>query len=196
MQTNVKKLIPAFILIAANVTVFILGFFAYDNGNWMMNSVTVYRQREYWRVFTAMFLHADIRHLVFNMISLYGLSAIVLASQPVWKYYVFYFVSGILGGFSDAGIRFIMGDWSFSLGASGAIMGLLGVCIAYFVVNRKRIPAAALKSQLLRLGIFAAINLIPGGGSVDYLAHLFGFLWGLVLGFLLIRPPKRAEYEA
>ena len=134
-----------------------------------MNSVTVYRQREYWRVFTAMFLHGDIRHLVFNMISLYGLSALVLASQPAWKYYFFYFASGILGGFSDAGIRLLMGDSTYSLGASGAIMGLLGVSIAYFIINRRRIPKAALKSQLLRLGIFAAV---PQSGETidDFLA--------------------------
>ncbi len=191
MQVSVKRQIPGFILIGINTIVFILGFFAYDKADWMMSAGTVFQKREYWRVLSSMFLHADIRHLVFNMISLFGLSGLILTYFPVWKYYTLYFASGILGGFSNAAVRLALSDETFSLGASGAIMGLLGANIAFYIRNRKRIVPAVLRSQLLRLGIFAAINLIPSGSSVDYLGHIFGFVWGFLLGLLISRTGPR-----
>ena len=185
MLISAKKQIPCFILIGVNVILFALGFFAFDKYDWMMNADTVYRQHEYWRVLSSMFLHGDIRHLAFNMISLFGLSGLILAYYPVWEYYVLYFGAGILGGFSNAAVRLAMGNRTFSLGASGAIMGLLGANIAFYIKNRRQIAPAALRSQLLRLGIFATINLIPESSSVDYLGHLFGFIWGFLIGLLM-----------
>ncbi len=184
---SVKKQIPIFILIGINVMIFILGFFAYNEYDWMMNAYTVYRDREYWRVLSAMFMHGDIRHLAFNMISLYGLSGLLLLTQPVWKYYTMYLLSGILGGFSDAALRLALKDQTWSLGASGAIMGLLGANIAFYIRNRHVINPAVLKQQLLRLGIFAAINLIPDNQGVDYYGHLFGFIAGLLLGLIFVK---------
>lgn len=194
MLISVKKQIPCFILIGVNVVLFILGFFAFDKYDWMMNGETVWRGHEYWRVLTAMFLHGDIRHLMFNMISLFGLSGLILAYYPVWKYYALYFSAGILGGLSNAAVRLAVGNRTFSLGASGAIMGLLGANIAFYIKNRRRIAPAALRSQLLRLGIFAAINLIPESSSVDYLGHLFGFVWGFLIGLMMnIRTPEESR---
>jgi len=184
---SVKKQIPIFILIGINVMIFILGFFAYNEYDWMMNAYTVYRDREYWRVLSAMFMHGDIRHLAFNMISLYGLSGLLLLTQPVWKYYTMYLLSGILGGFSDAALRLALKDQTWSLGASGAIMGLLGANIAFYIRNRHVINPAVLKQQLLRLGIFAAINLIPDNQGVDYYGHLFGFIAGFLLGLIFVK---------
>ena len=187
MGLSIKKQIPVYILIAANVIIFILGFFAYDKYDWMMNAQTVYADHEYWRVLSSMFLHADIRHITFNMISLFGLSGLVLLTQPVWKYYTLYFASGIAGGLADAGFRYLMRDNTWSLGASGAIMGLLGVNAAFYIKNRKLLDKAVLKSQLLRLGIYAAINLVPDSSSVDYLGHLFGFISGFLFGMILVK---------
>ena len=187
MQFNVKRQIPAFILIGINAVLFFLSFFAFDKDGFMMSAETVFGKKEYWRVLTSMFMHNDIRHLVFNMISLFGLSGLILVYFPVWKYYTLYFASGILGGLSNAAVRLANADPTYSLGASGAIMGLLGANIAFYLRNRKRIVPAVLRSQLLRLGIFAAINLIPESRSVDYLGHLFGFLWGFAIGFLMAK---------
>ena len=187
MGLSIKKQIPIYILIGINVLLFILGFFAFDESAYMMNSRTVFTDKQFYRVLTSMFLHADIRHLAFNMISLYGLSGLMLLTQPVWKYYTIYLFSGLLGGLSDAAVRLSMNDQTFTLGASGAVMGLLGANIAFYVKNRRLLPKPVLKSQLLRLGIFAAINLIPENRSVDYFAHLFGFTAGFLLGLAMIK---------
>ena len=187
MNLSVKKQIPVFILIGINLTVFILCLFGVNKYDYMMNAVTVCLDHQYWRVLASMFMHADIRHLAFNMISLYGLSALVLETQPVWKYEVMYFGSGILGGLADAYLRLRMGDLTYCLGASGAIMGLLGANIAFYIKNRHAFAKPALKSQLIRLGIFAAINLIPENSSVDYYGHLWGMIAGFVLGMIFIR---------
>ena len=182
MGLSVKKQIPIFILVGINVTIYILGFFAFNKYDFMMNAETVWVDGQYWRVLTSMFLHGDIRHIIFNMISLYGLSGLLLLTQPAWKYYLIYFGSGILGGFAESGVRLAMGDSTWSLGASGAIMGLLGANMAFYIRNSSRIPKPVMREQMRRLIIFALINLVPENSSVDYFGHLFGLIFGFLIG--------------
>lgn len=128
-------------------------------------------QGRYYTLITSMFLHANLVHIGLNMYALYILGKAVELSMGRVKYLTMYFASGIVGNllsaFLDPGV--------VGVGASGAIMGLLGYMVAIeYKVTGKLSPST----------IFIALFVIFGGFSanVDVLAHLGGFLVGLVWG--------------
>ena len=82
---------------------------------------------EYYRFFTAMFLHGNLQHLAFNMYSLYALGSNLERMMSKWKYISLYLVAGLGGSYLS---HLMMGD-IVSVGASGAIFGLLGALIGY-----------------------------------------------------------------
>ncbi|MBP5254069.1 MAG: rhomboid family intramembrane serine protease [Lachnospiraceae bacterium] len=180
------KRYPQVLLIAANVAAFICGliFPAWYNAG-MMNAFTVFDLHEYYRILTAMFLHGGIRHLVMNMLFLFFIADLNMTLQEPWKFWLVYFASGILGGYLTELVRHLMGSGIWSVGASGAILGLLGSTLALFILQRGRIPEAMRRSYLIRIGILAALNLIPGENGTDYLGHLCGFVVGFLLTLLL-----------
>src|SRR5262245_6911383 len=75
------------------------------------------------RLVTAMFLHASLLHLAFNMLALYWLGTIVEQALGTSRFLLVYFVSGIAG---SAGALALSGPSAFTVGASGAIYGILG----------------------------------------------------------------------
>mgnify|MGYP002625790906 CR=1 FL=1 len=177
---------PQILLIAVNVIAFILGLIFpdwYNRG--MVSAQAVFDRKEYYRVLTYMFLHAGLRHLVMNMLFLFFIASLNMSLQERWRFWLVYFSSGILGGYFTVLVRHFTGSAIWSVGASGAVMGVLGSTLALFLRQRGRIPEALRKSYLVRIGVLALLNLIPSGGSTDYLGHLFGFLTGFLVTFLL-----------
>lgn len=180
------KKYPQILLIAVNTAVFIFTLFdrnAYAAG--MMGADPVFEQHEYYRILTAMFLHGSVRHLVMNMLFLFFASSQNMSMQGQRKFWFVYFASGILGGYLTVLIRHFTGSGIYSVGASGAILGVLGSTLALFILKRGQMPEAYRKNYLIRLGILAALNLIPQGTGTDYLGHACGFAVGFLLTFLL-----------
>jgi rhomboid protease GluP len=148
---------------------------------------------QYWRLVTSMFLHGDLIHLAFNGFALYQLGSLFELLLGSSRMLLVYFVAGVAGSLaSDFFTR------APSLGASGAIFGLLGALIAFLLRRRGALTPAG-KSILMQLVGWAAINVFLGFGSnavgsggphIDNSAHLGGGAAGLLLGFLLPeRPP-------
>ena len=181
----IKKRIPIFILMGITLITSILGFIAHIPVRFMLNAKAVLVDREYYRLVTSMFLHADVVHLAQNMICFYGVSDIYLSFRRWYKFVPVYLVSGILGGFFESLIRFHMNDLTYSLGASGAVMGVLGADIAVVIKTNRGRSSKELTSLLVRMGILALINLVPGRNGTDYLGHLLGFVTGFLLGLIL-----------
>ena len=150
-----------------------------------IRSFTVFQGRQFYRILTAMFLHADIMHLAQNLLCLFGVSDIFLASRSAVKYYLVYLGAGILGAAAELFVRYLLKDGTYALGASGAVMGVLGADIALVLKARRGPERPGLSSLLIRLGLLAAINLIPSPGNTDYLGHFFGFSAGFLIGLLL-----------
>ncbi len=126
----------------------------------------------YWQPLTAMFVHFDILHILFNMFALVYFGTVVEGSYTRAQYVSIYFGAGLLGNLASL---FLIPLNAPTGGASGAIFGILG---AYVAMERKG-PGVAVAA------IYAALIFIDSSGpGVNVFAHLFGVLTGAGLGLL------------
>ncbi|HEX9236227.1 MAG TPA: rhomboid family intramembrane serine protease, partial [Actinomycetota bacterium] len=136
---------------------------------------------QYWRLFSAMFLHANLLHIGFNMYALYLFGYLIEGAFGKARFIGIYFVTGFLASvtsyaFSD--------PRSLGVGASGAIFGLLGSWVAFNYRRRGSPPAAF---QLRWAIMLIAINLFLGFtiASIDNFAHIGGLISGAIAGWLV-----------
>lgn len=146
---------------------------------------------QWWRPLTSMFLHGGWAHLLLNGWALYQLGAlfeILLGSGPLLGVFL---ATGLAGSFASMA-------WSDrpSVGASGAIFGLMGALIAFLFRRREMLTPFA-KSLLGQLVLWAGINVVFGlnVGRIDNAAHFGGCAAGLLLGLLLKGKEARGELE-
>ena len=175
-------------LLAINVVVFLLCSFAFG---WMyekgaMITEVVLRDGQYYRLFTAMFLHADPQHLINNMLMLALGGAIVEHYTGHAFYFFLYMLSGLFGNMISMAYE-IQNRLSWvSVGASGAIMGLVGFVVVWILVNRKTfIRSRNLMIRLALLGVFVIEACFFQKGA-NTAAHIGGCLTGAVLGVINI----------
>jgi len=139
-------------------------------------------QGEWWRLITVMFLHANLLHIGLNGFNLYVLGKQLEALFGPLRYTAIYFLGGLTGSILSFGLH--SGNF-LAVGASGAIFGLLGAMIGYFLRQRNQFGQFGrryLQSLLTTAGLnFALLLLIPG---VDNIAHFGGLIGGLVVGYL------------
>jgi rhomboid protease GluP len=131
---------------------------------------------QWWRLFTAMFLHASLLHIAFNAYALWIFGQFVEAELGRARMLLLYFVSGFLA--SVTSYAFSAGA---GVGASGAIVGLLGVFIAY---NLRRRHSERAQANLRLALTLILINALFGAvvHSVDNWAHGGGLVAGFVAG--------------
>ena len=135
-----------------------------------------------WRLVTAVFLHASLLHIGFNMWILMDLGPILEELYGSARFFFMFTVTGIAGYVASS----VAGH--FSVGASGALLGMIGVLLA-LTTSRQSVGMRMLRSQLLYWLVYIAVTgfLLPG---VDNYAHIGGFVSGFLLGKLMIdRPP-------
>ena len=168
---KMKKPYVTYSLIGINVLIFILCLFFDILPLFAVNRGFVVRG-EYYRLITAIFLHSGIIHLVCNMYSLYVIGSQLESFLGKVRYLVVYLLSGLAG--SVLSIFFGNG---FSVGASGAIFGLLG-SLVYFGYHFRVYLDGVLKSQIIPLIIFNLMLgfTIPG---IDNAAHIGGLIGGV-----------------
>ncbi len=144
------------------------------------NNIQFLRHYEVWRLVSYMFLHGSLLHLLINMYSLYIIGTQIENYYGKVKYLIIYLVSGICGGLLSAiGI----GENVVSVGASGAIFGLLGA-LAYFGYHYRLYLGDVLKNQIIPV---IAINLLIGVlvQGVDNFCHVGGLISGIFLAMAL-----------
>ena len=134
---------------------------------------------QYWRLVTAIFLHAGLIHIGFNLWCLFDVGPMVESLFSASKYIVMYLATGVFGFVLSA----LWSPFGMSIGASGAIMGLIGILIgaSYHLGSVGR----DLRRQLWRWVIYIAIFGLLPMFSVDNAAHFGGFVAGLLLGYLV-----------
>ena len=144
------------------------------------------RAGEYWRLVTSMFLHGGLLHLALNGWALFQLGSLLELLMGSPRMLLVYFMTGIAGSLASA--TFTQAP---SVGASGAIFGLLGALIAFLLRRRGALTPQG-KSILMQLVGWAAINVFFGFSTpgIDNSAHLGGGAAGLLLGFLLPEPRR------
>ncbi|MCR5799663.1 MAG: rhomboid family intramembrane serine protease [Lachnospiraceae bacterium] len=179
-----KKPAPVTIcLIAINLIVFITYLAIKDPFiiSYQMNKVYV-EHGEYYRLFTAMFLHAGVMHLFSNMILLYVLGEALEPLTGSIKFGIIYIISGILGNLASYGYEVMSGKVYTSIGASGAVYGCLGLFV-YLALRRYK----GLNVPIGRI-IFMLIYCIYSSfaeAHVDYAAHIGGLVAGFLLAVML-----------
>jgi rhomboid protease GluP len=177
------------ILIDINLAIYLamvicgLGFISFSGKDllrWGADYTPLVNQGQYWRLFTSMFLHGGLMHIVGNM---FGLLFAGVFLEPVLgrvKYLLAYILTGLIS--SCASIWWHPA--TVSIGASGAIFGLFGVFLALLLTGI--FPDKAKKQMLTTVAIFIGYNLLMGlSGGIDNAAHLGGLASGVVLGFAL-----------
>jgi membrane associated rhomboid family serine protease/Tfp pilus assembly protein PilF len=136
-----------------------------------------------WRLVSALFLHHGFLHIAFNMWCLWDLGGICESLYGHVTFAAVYLISGV--GSSLASV------WWHpaipSVGASGAVFGIVGALIASYYLGEFTMPRFALRGQLRSLLVFVAYNVVIGQviGHVDNAAHIGGLLTGLVFGALI-----------
>jgi membrane associated rhomboid family serine protease len=131
----------------------------------------VYFNDQWYRLVTSMFLHINILHIGMNMLSLYWIGRVVEPALGRWRYLGLYMVSGFGG--SVACYLFVQ-PYVASLGASGAIFGLLG---AYFMLARR--ARADTSGIMVVIGINLVYSFaVPG---ISWQAHIGGLVTGAIL---------------
>ena len=146
----------------------------------------------YLTLFSAMFMHASWAHIIGNMLYLWIFGDNIEDRIGSGKFLVFYLVCGLAA--SAAHIVFGPESVIPSLGASGAIAGVLGAYLVLFPRKSVRVlmmrqivnmPAFIVLGMWIVLQVFSQISVVGGdGGGVAYMAHIGGFIAGLVLIFL------------
>ncbi|GAA0745071.1 rhomboid family intramembrane serine protease [Clostridium oceanicum] len=135
-------------------------------------------QGEYYRFITCMFLHGGLMHIALNMYALYAIGPLVESYYGKIKYLIIYFISGIVSSvfsykFSD----------SVSIGASGAIFGLLGATLILAYRNKHKIGKGFMQNIISVI----VINLIIGLSihNVDNFGHIGGLIGGLLVSLII-----------
>ena len=142
--------------------------------------VTEYGQ--WWRLFTAMFLHFGIQHLGSNMISLWAIGPYAETFFGKARYLLLYLVSGICGNLLTVAVELHTGSYALSAGASGAICGLLSVFLIFALM-----PQTRRAFPLPRVLAAIALVLLPGltDQSISMTAHLGGLIGGFLLSAVM-----------
>ena len=130
---------------------------------------------EYYRFITALFIHGSIMHIVFNMLILHSLGTALEPRLGAKRFALLYFGAGLGGGIASI---FVNHPLTFSVGASGAIFGLMGAFIVYAKQYR-----FDYRQILVLTGINLAIGfIIPG---IDWSAHIGGLLTGMAIATVM-----------
>ena len=165
------------ILITINIVIFILQLeLGWDVvANFGANYAPFVKSGKFYVLFTSMFIHGNLIHLLFNMYALYIIGPQVESFYGKIKYLAIYFGSGILGALlSD-----IFLQNSISVGASGAIFGLLS-SIVYFGYHYRAYLDTVIRSQIMPLIIFNIFLgiVIP---NIDTFCHIGGLIGGVLV---------------
>jgi rhomboid protease GluP len=145
---------------------------------------------EWWRLIGANFLHYGLFHLATNMLSLFFVGRLIELSLGVKYYLTIYLVSGIGSMLTFTLLAFRLGlNNVFLVGASAAIMGLIGAILAIslqiWLRRRHSVTAKRRLQQIILIVIVQFIfdHLIP---QVSFHAHLFGFIIGFLISSVLV----------
>lgn len=174
-------------LVIINMIIFVACMFTGDKiyNQGMSDIVSVLENGQWYRAFTAMFLHADMEHILSNMLVLYILGEIVERAMGHTKYFIIYIFSGIGGSISSLYLNYLLGDTVSSLGASGAVFGMIGALLFILIRNKGKMETMSIGRVLFYIG--ASIYLGLRSSNVDNMAHLGGLISGFILAILLYR---------
>lgn len=184
-----KKFSGVLIICIINLIMFIITF----GGNIFVDFLGNYyeytlKHFQLWRLFTCIFIHGGIIHLICNTISLLQLGILIESKYGRQNFLFIYILSGIGASIMSAMINMIFSRDIISIGASGAICGLLGFLFGKLKGN--------IKNSIISLFFIIIPFIIVGisGGNVDNIAHFGGIISGFLIGRLFVKINIKDNY--
>ena len=185
----VEKPTVTYVLIGINVIAFLLMVVSgIDQAatQWGMFPPSIAIDNEWWRLVTSAFLHGGWLHIAFNMYVLYALGPSLERVLGHSRYLVLYLMAALGGAVCSYAFSDVM---TVSVGASGAIFGLMGALV---VAGRK------LRYDITQVLILLAVNFAIGflAPGVDWRAHVGGLVVGAAVAAIFVLPPARVRMPA
>ena len=175
---KMKRPYITYALIIINVLLYFIPLLtgSYDK---LINDFCIYapaiKSGELYRLFTGIFLHGNLLHLAFNCYALYILGMQLESFMGKIKYLIIYLFSGLMGAL----FSMIFSNYSASIGASGAIFGIMGA-IVYFGYHYRVYLGNVIKSQIIPVIVLnLAIGFLSSG--IDNFAHIGGLIGGFLI---------------
>lgn len=179
-------------LIAVNIIYFIV---IYANGGF--NNVTmvelgaaftpyITQYGEYYRIFTSMFMHFGIEHLISNMLALMVLGEALERYVGKIRFLIIYLLSGIIGGIVSVASYALRDRMVVSAGASGAVFGVLGAILVVTIFGHIR--SGEVRIEPRRLIMFALLSILSGFNDtgIDNYAHIGGLVSGIIIALIMV----------
>ena len=187
------------IIIAATA---IISYYAFNNHGifekYKFNVGAIKRDKEYIRLLSAGFLHADLMHLLFNMMTLYFFGPIVIEVFGTVGFLLVYFGSILLGNIISLYL-YQSQSWYSAIGASGGVSGILFASIAmipdlglYLFFIPIAIPGYIFGTLYFAYSVYMMLN-PRQHDNIGHAAHLGGAFFGLVYAILV--QPERALHN-
>jgi len=175
---NIKRSYLTLGFISVNILVFLIVNLIL--GDDILSMLTQYNYnisqgRELWTLITSFFVHANFLHLFNNLIGLLIFGSTAEKYYSKWQYLMIYFISGLVGSI----FSFLLSPiYSYGLGASGVVFGLMGAVIILVPKENKRLYFYSLFYLIYSI----AYSFRPGIGTW---AHIFGLIAGFGIGFII-----------
>lgn len=179
-----KKIIVTYVLIAICVLVALVPGLNLE----LANNRELVLNGQVYRLITSAFAHANITHLIVNMYSLYIVGCQAESYFGKGRFLIIYLLSAIAGSLLS-----IVFNAGYSVGASGAIFGILG-CLLYFGYHYRLYLSSVIRSQIIPI-IFLNLLigfLIPG---IDNACHIGGLVGGYLATMIVGVPGKSKKSE-
>ena len=189
-------------LIAANVIVYIIQVLFVDARVMGRTLLDFFNLSPYavlhgalWQLATYMFLHASITHILFNMLALWMFGASVEETWGTRRFLQYYFICGVGAGVCVVLTNLLLGNSQPTIGASGAIYGVLlafGMLFPETEILLMFLFPVKAKYAVMIFGAIALLLSFEGGGKISNFAHL----GGLLVGYIYFRtqfPSRRAR---
>ncbi len=195
MSTRPGRVPVTTALLAVNVVVFGLmlmagaGFWHTPNGvqlAWGANFGPATQDGQWWRLFTALFIHFGIVHLALNLWALWDVGRLVEQLYGRWRFLLLYVLSGVLGNLVSLVLH---GNQAVSGGASGAIFSLYGALLVFLWRARRIVDPGEFRWLFGGAAVFASLMLGVGFivQGIDNAAHVGGLAAGALLGLVIVR---------
>jgi membrane associated rhomboid family serine protease/Tfp pilus assembly protein PilF len=188
-----RRLPLSTLLLAANIAVFIVmvvsgvelsGPTSSQLLAWGGNYGPLVAEGQWWRLLSAAFIHIGVIHLGVNMLALQSLSVV----ERLFGTRGFAFIY-LISAIGSSATSLLWRPSNLSAGASGALFGLLGALLAFFLSHRRTVPRAVSRPMIASILFTIGINVVFGLSVrfVDNAAHFGGFVTGFAAGFCLYR---------
>ncbi len=181
MQQFKSKDYVTILLVITNIAVYIFctiqGNVLYNMGS--LSVVDIINRQEYYRILTSLFLHANPQHIWGNMIFLAALGDMLERSIGHGRFFAIYMLAGIGGNLLSMGHELAKGQFCSTIGASGAVFGLIGALLLLICKNNGTYGQISFRRM-----IFAIVYLFYSGiqsETTNNMAHLGGFITGFAV---------------